>query len=295
MKRFSPSGGATILAKLEFYNPGRSVKDRIALHMINVAEREGKLPPGGTIIEATSGNTGIGLALVAVARGYQLVLVMPETMSQERISLLRACGARVYLTPGDKGMAGSVELAERLLEENPDWFMPRQFENPANPEAHRLTTGPEILRQLPGPPAAFVAGVGTGGTITGVGEILREKFPEVKIVAVEPAASPVLSGGQPGPHKIQGIGAGFIPPVLNRSLIDEIITVSDADAYLAAMEVAKKEGLLVGISSGAALYAARLVAATLPAGQLVLTVLPDTGERYLSLEPYFRLDLRRRH
>lgn len=294
LRRFSPPGGATILAKLEFFNPGRSVKDRIAQHMVEVAEREGKLSPGGTIIEATSGNTGIGLALVAAARGYHLVLVMPETMSQERISLLQACGARVYLTAGDKGMAGSVELAVRLLEQNPGWFMPRQFANPANPEAHRLTTAPEILRQLPGPPQAFVAGVGTGGTITGVGEILRDRFPRVKIVAVEPAASPVLTGGRPGPHKIQGIGAGFVPPVLNRSLIDAIITVSDADAYLAVMEVGKKEGLLVGISSGAALYAARHVAASLAPGQLVVTVLPDTGERYLSLEPYFRLDLRSR-
>ncbi|TDA68864.1 MAG: cysteine synthase A [Clostridia bacterium] len=292
--RFSPPGRARILAKLEFLNPGRSVKDRIARHMVEVAEREGRIPAGGTIIEATSGNTGIGLALVAAARGYHLVLVMPETMSQERISLLRAGGATVHLTPGDKGMAGSVELAERLLEQNPGWFMPRQFENPANPETHRLTTGPEILRQLPGPPGAFVAGVGTGGTITGVGEILREKFPGVRIVAVEPAASPVLSGGRPGPHKIQGIGAGFVPPVLNRSLIDEIITVSDADAYRAAMEVGREEGLLVGISSGAALYAARRVAASLAPGQLVLTILPDTGERYLSLEPYFRLDLRGR-
>lgn len=289
LRRFSPREGATILAKLEFFNPGRSVKDRIAWHMVRVAEGEGKLAPGGTIIEATSGNTGIGLALVAAARGYRLVIVMPETMSAERVRLLRAFGAQVELTPGPAGMEGAVERAEKLLSRHPSWFMPRQFANPANPEIHRLTTGPEILAQLDGPVDAFVAGIGTGGTITGVGEVLKGNYPTMRIIGVEPAGSPVLSGGKPGPHVIQGIGAGFVPPVLKRSLLDEVRTVSDADAYQAMRRLAREEGILAGISSGAALHVAYQVALELGPQARVLTILPDTGERYFSLEPYFRL------
>ncbi|MGE5554493.1 MAG: cysteine synthase A [Betaproteobacteria bacterium] len=278
---------AEILAKVEGKNPGGSVKDRIALAMIEAAERDGKLKPGGTIVEPTSGNTGIGLAMVAAARGYRLVLVMPETMSVERRALLGAYGAELVLTPGPEGMAGAVRRAEEILAEHPDYFMPQQFKNPANPEIHRRTTAEEIWRATGGELDAFVAGVGTGGTITGVGSVLKERRPETLVVAVEPAASPVLSGGQPGPHKIQGIGAGFIPEVLDRSLLDRIITVTNEDAFQTAADLSRREGLLVGISSGAAVYAALQVAKELGAGKRVVVILPDTGERYLSIEQLF--------
>ncbi len=294
LRQSGEAGHAEVLAKLEFMNPGGSIKDRIAKHMIEVAEQQGLLAPGGTIVEATSGNTGIGLAMVAAARGYRLILVMPETMSVERQALLKCYGAELYLTPGEAGMQGSIHLAEKILKENPGYYMPRQFANPANPAVHRITTAREILADTGGRLDAFVAGIGTGGTITGVGEVLKEHNPGIMVVGVEPASSPVLSGGQPGPHRIQGIGAGFVPPVLNRQVLDRIVTVEDVDAYLTAMEVARKEGLLVGISAGAALRAARRVAGDLGPGRRVVVVLPDTGERYLSMAPYFRLDLRRR-
>ncbi|CEP66151.1 Cysteine synthase A [Moorella glycerini] len=276
--------GAAVYVKLEYFNPGASVKDRIALSMIEAAEAEGKLKPGATIVEPTSGNTGIGLAMVAAVRGYRLILVMPETMSIERRKLLAAYGAEFILTPGHLGMKGAVDKALELVRENPDYFMPQQFENPANPDVHRRTTAREILEQMDKDLDAFVAGVGTGGTITGVGEVLKQEIPGVKIIAVEPAASPVLSGGQPGPHKIQGIGAGFVPQVLRREVIDEIITVSNEDALITARRLAREEGLLVGISAGAAVYAALQVARRLGSGKKVLAIAPDTGERYLSTE-----------
>ncbi len=277
-------GRAEILAKLEFKNPGGSVKDRIALSMIRAAEAEGKLHPGGTIVEPTSGNTGIGLAMVAASRRYSLILVMPETMSAERRAILKAFGAKLELTPGSEGMSGAVKRASQIVEEHPDYFMPQQFENPHNPEAHRLTTAPEILEATGSRLDAFVAGVGTGGTLTGVGQVLKHKVPGVKLVAVEPEASPVLSGGKPGPHRIQGIGAGFVPAVLDRSLIDSIIRVADGQAFETAKRLAREEGLLVGISSGAAMYAALQVAEELGRGHRVVVLLPDTGERYLSME-----------
>ena len=272
---------AEVWAKLENLNPGGSVKDRICLSMIEAAERDGVLQPGGTIIEPTSGNTGIGLALVAAVKGYRLVLTMPDTMSEERRSLLTAYGARLELTPDSKGMHSAVRRAEELVAEHPDWFMPQQFNNPANPDAHRRTTGPEILRQLPRVDA-FVSGVGTGGTITGVGEVLRDRHPRIHVVAVEPAASPVLSGGEPGFHNIQGIGAGFVPEVLNTRIYDEVITVSDATATAYSRALACYEGHLVGISAGANCAAAIRVARTLGKGAVVLTVFCDTGERYLT-------------
>ena len=275
---------AAVYLKLEYFNPGASVKDRIALSMIEAAEAAGRLQPGATIVEPTSGNTGIGLAMVAAVRGYRLILVMPETMSIERRKLLAAYGAEFILTPGPQGMKGAVDKALELVRENPGYFLPQQFENPANPEVHRRTTAQEILAQMGDALDAFVAGVGTGGTITGVGQVLKAAIPGVKIVAVEPAASPVLSGGQPGPHKIQGIGAGFIPAVLQREVIDEIITVANEDALVTARRLAREEGLLVGISSGAAVHAALQVARRLGAGQKVLALAPDTGERYLSTE-----------
>ncbi len=275
---------AAVYLKLEYFNPGASVKDRIALSMIEAAEAAGRLQPGATIVEPTSGNTGIGLAMVAAVRGYRLILVMPETMSIERRKLLAAYGAEFILTPGPQGMKGAVDKALELVRENPGYFLPQQFENPANPEVHRRTTAQEILAQMGDDLDAFVAGVGTGGTITGVGQVLKAAIPGVKIVAVEPAASPVLSGGQPGPHKIQGIGAGFIPAVLQREVIDEIITVANEDALVTARRLAREEGLLVGISSGAAVHAALQVARRLGAGQKVLALAPDTGERYLSTE-----------
>lgn len=281
-----PPGAATVWAKLERTNPGGSVKDRIALAMIEAAERDGVLKPGGTIVEPTSGNTGVGLAMVAAVKGYRVILVMPESMSVERRRLLTAYGAEVMLTPGDEGMSGAVRRARDLLAENPGYFMPQQFDNPANPEAHRHTTAQEILTQADGPIDAFVAGVGTGGTITGVGKVLKEKYPGILVIAVEPARSPVLSGGQPGPHKIQGIGADFVPSVLKREVIDEVLPVADDDAMEMARRLAREEGLLVGISSGAAAHAAAEIAVRLGHGKTVVMILPDTGERYLSTELY---------
>lgn len=275
---------ATVYVKLESFNPASSVKDRIALSMIDAAEKSGALQPGATIVEPTSGNTGIGLAMIAAARGYKLILVMPETMSIERRNLLKAYGAELVLTPGPEGMKGAIRKAEEIVLETPGYFMPQQFKNPANPQIHRELTAREVLEQAQGQLDAFVGGVGTGGTITGVGEILKQSFPGIKIVAVEPAASPVLSGGQPGPHKIQGIGAGFVPDVLNVQIVDEIITVSNEDAMETARKLARQEGILVGISSGAAVFAALQVAKRLGAGKKVIVVAPDTGERYLSTE-----------
>jgi cysteine synthase A len=272
-----------VWAKLENFNPGGSVKDRICRAMIETAERDGALRPGGTIVEPTSGNTGIGLALVAAVKGYRLVLTMPDTMSEERRALLLAYGATLVLTPDTKGMHGAIRRAEELLAEHPDWYMPQQFTNPANPEVHRRTTAVEILAQMPRLDA-FVAGVGTGGTITGVGEVLRAERPDVRIYAVEPAASPVLAGGEPGFHGIQGIGAGFVPTILNTAVYDEVLAVADDDAVKLTRALARFEGLLVGISSGAACAAAIAVARRLGRGSSVLTVFPDTGERYLTTE-----------
>ncbi|MDH4096885.1 MAG: cysteine synthase A [Nitrospira sp.] len=289
LNRLSKPGAATIYGKVEFFNPGGSVKDRICLNMINEAERQGKLKPGGTIVEPTSGNTGIGLALVAAVRGYKLILVMPESMSMERASLLSSYGAQLVLTPAWEGMKGSIKEAESILAQNPSYFMPDQFSNPANPAMHRITTAVEILDALNGKIDAFVAAVGTGGTITGCGEVFKEKNPAVKVVAVEPAGSPVLSGGDPGPHKIQGIGAGFIPKVLNRKILDRVITVTDDEAYQTAKKLSKQEGLLVGISAGANVFAAQKVADELGPGNNVVTILCDTGERYISIEKYFNI------
>ena len=274
---------ATILAKLEYFNPAGSVKDRIARAMIDEAEKSGALKPGATIIEPTSGNTGIGLASVAAARGYKIILTMPETMSVERRNLLKAYGAQLVLTEGAKGMKGAIEKAQQLAAETPNSFIPGQFVNPANPAIHRATTGPEIWADTDGTVDIFVAGVGTGGTVTGVGEYLKGQNPNVKVVAVEPSASPVLSKGVSGPHKIQGIGAGFVPDMLNTKVYDEIITVDNEDAFATGRAVAHAEGVLVGISSGAALYAAtQLAKRPENKGKTIVVLLPDTGERYLS-------------
>ena len=289
LNRLSPTGGATIYGKVEFFNPGGSVKDRICLSMINEAERLGALKPGGTIVEPTSGNTGIGLALVAAVRGYKLILVMPESMSVERASLLSSYGAQLVLTPAWEGMRGSIREAESIIAQNPSYFMPDQFSNPANPAMHKKTTALEILESLDGKIDAFVAAVGTGGTITGCGEVFKERNPNVKVIAVEPTGSPVLSGGEPGPHKIQGIGAGFIPKVLNRAILDRVMTVTDDEAYQTAKQLSKKEGLLVGISAGANVFAAQKVAQELGPGKNVVTILCDTGERYISIEKYFNI------
>ena len=274
---------AEVWGKLESSNPGGSVKDRICLSMIEAAEREQKLKPGATIVEPTSGNTGIGLALVAAVKGYRLILTMPDTMSEERRSLLTAYGARLILTPDTKGMGGAIRKAEELLLEHSDYFMPQQFNNPANPEIHRRTTAVELLSQFKRIDA-FVAGVGTGGTITGVGEILKEKMKGIRIYAVEPAASPVISGGEPGYHKIQGIGAGFIPAVLNTQVYDEVVAVSDEDAAHYTRRLALEEGILVGISSGAACSAALKVARNLGKGHVVVTIFADRGEHYFSTD-----------
>lgn len=274
-----------LLAKLEYFNPAGSVKDRIAKEMIEQAERDGKLKEGSTIIEPTSGNTGIGLAAIAAAKGYRLIIVLPETMSVERRNIIKAYGAELVLSDGSKGMKGAIAKAEELHKEIPDSFIPEQFENPANPAAHRKTTGPEIWADTDGEVDAFVAGVGTGGTITGVGEFLKSKKADVKIVAVEPATSAVLSTGQAGAHKIQGIGAGFVPNTLNTEIYDEIIPVSNEDSFALGKEIAKEEGVLVGISSGAALYAAIQVAKRPEfKGKTVVALLPDSGDRYYSTD-----------
>lgn len=276
---------ARLLAKLEYFNPAGSVKDRIAKEMIEQAERDGKLKEGSTIIEPTSGNTGIGLAAIAAAKGYRLIIVLPETMSVERRNIIKAYGAELVLSDGSKGMKGAIAKAEELHKEIPDSFIPEQFENPANPAAHRKTTGPEIWADTDGEVDAFVAGVGTGGTITGVGEFLKSKKADVKIVAVEPATSAVLSTGQAGAHKIQGIGAGFVPNTLNTEIYDEIIPVSNEDSFALGKEIAKEEGVLVGISSGAALYAAIEVAKRPEfKGKTVVVLLPDSGDRYYSTD-----------
>jgi cysteine synthase A len=283
LSRFAP--GATVVAKLESFNPMHSVKDRIGVAMIAEAEKNGLLKPGGRIVEPTSGNTGIGLAMAAAARGYKLVLTMPDTMTVERRKILAALGAEIVLTPGDKGMSGSIEKAKELKAQNPDWFMPMQFENPANPKIHRETTAQEIWKDTDGKVDILVAGVGTGGTITGCAEALKKKKPSIKVVAVEPAASPLLSGGKAGPHKIQGIGPNFIPKILKRELLDEVLPVTNDEAFAAARELASKEGIFAGISSGAAVHAARLVASRPEnKGKMVVVIVPDTGERYLSTE-----------
>jgi cysteine synthase A len=284
LSRVVPEGVAELVGKLESYNPAGSVKDRIAISMIEAAEREGKLKPGDTIVEPTSGNTGIGLAMVAAVRGYRLIVTMPEDMSLARRDLLARYGAEVVLTPAIEGMTGAVYAAQELLSANPQYFMPQQFENPANPEAHRRTTGPEILAATGGRLDAFVAGVGTGGTITGVGEVLKKELPEVKVIAVEPTRSPVLQGGRAGITAIQGIGAGFAPGILNLDVIDEIMSVGDEDAISMSRRLSRDEGLLVGISAGANVVASIKVAKRLGEGKRVVTVLPDTGERYLTME-----------
>ncbi|GMV84856.1 MAG: O-acetylserine sulfhydrylase [Dehalococcoidia bacterium] len=284
LRRVIPQEAATVLGKMENLNPGGSVKDRIALAMVEDAERAGRLQPGSTIVEPTSGNTGIGLALVAAVRGYRIILTMPEDMSVERRRLLERYGAELVLTPAIEGMTGAVFAAQELCREHPDYFMPQQFENPANPEIHERTTGREILEATGGNIDAFVAGVGTGGTITGVGHALREALGDrVLLVAVEPARSPVLSGGRAGMHAIQGIGASFVPGVLDRALYNEIIRVEDKDAILWSKRLAREEGILAGISAGANVFAARKVAERLGAGKTVVTVICDTGERYLSV------------
>lgn len=289
LNRVVPEDSAEIYLKLEFQNPGASVKDRIAISMIEQAEQDGKLKPGDTIIEPTSGNTGIGLAMVAAAKGYKAILVMPETMSMERRNLLRAYGAQLVLTPGPEGMKGAIKRAEELQAENPSYFMPQQFKNPANVKIHRETTGPEIVEAINGHDGkldAFVSGIGTGGTISGAGEVLKKAFPGIKVYAIEPSASPVLSGGNPGPHKIQGIGAGFVPDILNTEIYDEVVTVDNEQAFETARRVAKEEGILGGISSGAAIFAALQVAKKLGKGKRVVAVIPSNGERYLSTPLY---------
>lgn len=285
LNRLTNESEAEVYVKLEYMNPGSSVKDRIALAMIEAAERDGKLNAGDTIVEPTSGNTGIGLAMIAAVKGYKAVLVMPDTMSLERRNLLRAYGAQLVLTPGAEGMNGAVRKAEELAEEN-GYFMPQQFKNEANPEVHRLTTGREIVEQMGDQLDAFVAGIGTGGTISGSGQVLKEKYPDIKIYAVEPKDSPILAGGKPGPHKLQGLGANFVPDILNREIFDQIIHVSTEEAFEASRKAASSEGILGGISAGAAIHAALQVAKELGKGKKVLAILPDNGERYLSTALY---------
>ena len=284
LNRIAKDGWAEMLVKLESFNPGGSVKDRIGLSMIEAAELEGKLKPGGTIVEPTSGNTGIGLAMVAAAKGYKVILTMPEEYSVERITLLRAYGAQVVLTPRERAMQGAIDKAEELVRQNPTYFMPQQFKNPANPEIHRKTTAKEIIDTCGERLDALVVGVGTGGTATGTGEVVKEKIKSLKLFAVEPAESPIFSGGKAGPHKIQGIGAGFIPAIFNKDVVDRFIPVSFDDARHAARRLAEQEGVLCGISSGAILHASCLVASELGRGKRLLAILPDTGERYLSTE-----------
>ena len=288
LNKLPSPGSATVWGKLESFNPAGCVKERIGLSMIEAAEQEGKLKPGGIIIEPTSGNTGIGLAMVAAVKGYRIILVMPETMSIERRKILQAFGAEIILTEGPKGMKGAVEKATQLAEENKDYYLPQQFNNPANVKIHYETTGPEIWAQTEGKIDALVSGIGTGGTITGAGKFLKEKNPSILLIGVEPAASPVLSGGNPGPHKIQGIGAGFKPQILELELLSRIIQVSNEDALNTGRRLGKEEGILAGISSGAAAFAALQVAQELGEGKNVVAILPDTGERYLSTElfPY---------
>jgi cysteine synthase A len=286
LNRLVGPNDADIYLKLEFANPGSSVKDRIALSMIEEAEKSGALKPGMTIVEPTSGNTGIGLAMVAAAKGYKAKIVMPETMSMERRNLLKAYGAELVLTPGPEGIKGSIKKAEDLVAENEQYFMPQQFNNPANPKIHRETTGKELLEQAGDQLDAFVSGIGTGGTITGAGQVLKEKFPNLHIVAVEPKDSAILSGGQPGPHKLQGLGTGFVPEILNTEIYNEVIAVSTEESFETARRLAREEGILGGISSGAAVYAALQVAQRLGKGKKVVAIIPSNGERYLSTPLY---------
>ncbi|GIN58020.1 cysteine synthase [Lederbergia ruris] len=288
LNRLTDENSADVYLKLEYMNPGSSVKDRIALAMIEAAEKSGKLKEGDTIIEPTSGNTGIGLAMVAAAKGYRSVLVMPDTMSMERRNLLKAYGADLILTPGAEGMNGAIKKANELAKEH-GYFVPQQFENPANPEIHRLTTGKEIVEQMGDQLDGFVAGIGTGGTITGAGQVLKEHYPNVRIYAVEPEDSPILSGGKPGPHKIQGLGAGFVPSILDTHIYDEVIKIKNEEAFEWARKTAREEGILGGISSGAAVAAALKVAKELGKGKKVLAVIPSNGERYLST-PLYQFD-----
>ena len=283
LNRIPKPGGAVVLAKMESLNPGGSVKDRIAVAMVEDAEQRGILKPGSTLVEPTSGNTGIGLAMVCAVRGYRLILTLPDDMSQERQRLLSRYGAEIHLTPAIEGMTGAVFAAQEMCKEHPEYFMPMQFENKANPDIHRRTTALEILEATEERIDAFVTGVGTGGTITGVGEVLKERIPGIRVIGVEPARSPVLSGGRARPHGIQGIGASFVPGVLNREILDDVIQVRDEDATATARRLAREEGLLVGISSGANVWAACQVASTMASDRIVVTVLCDTGERYLSV------------
>jgi cysteine synthase A len=289
LRKVVDKNSAAVLAKLEMFSPGGSVKDRIALNMVEQAEKKGHLKPGSVIVEPTSGNTGIGLAIVGCVKGYRVILAMPEGTSQERIQILQSFGAEVVLTSAKEGMVGAVEKAREIIAATKDAFMPQQFMNPDNPAMHRKTTAKEILKDTDGNIDAFVAGVGTGGTITGVGEVLKKHNPKVRIIAVEPKTSAVLSGGKPGPHMIQGIGAGFVPEVLNRQIIDEVITVNDQDAYQMAKRLSHEEGIFAGLSCGAAAHAALDVAKSLGANKTLVVIFPDSGERYLSMEPYFNV------